>query len=287
MRSFALSCFLTMTSICQVCADCSHSCNSIFQEMQVEFGYNTGRYISIDEDYSEVGIFAPLFSTNSYSTFLDAHGYRFNDGKWAASIGGGVRKNLSESSVLGFNAYYDYRRGESKHNFNQIGLGAEWLNSCWDMRVNAYLPFFRKTQASFFYDFDNLGNGFFSTRREIEYAYSGFDAEIGLPLLSYCDFSLYGAAGPYYYTLSHQENFWGGHGRLELNWKSILSLQIQISYDNVYLTNVQGVIQISFPLDLCWKGSGCHCLTNPQVQRNGVILTDRCCNWTWNWNDEN
>jgi hypothetical protein len=132
------------------------------------------------------------------------------------------------------------------------------------MRVNALLTLLSKnTGVVFFYDFDNLGNGFFSPPAvKLNMHIVVFDAEIGLPLLSYCDFSLYGAAGPYYYTLSHQENFWGGHGRLELNWKSILSLQIQISYDNVLLNK-------------CSRSHPDFFSARPLLERLGMSLFDK------------
>lgn len=287
IRNFLLSCFLTTISINQVCADCSQCCREIFQETEVEFSYNFGNYISIDENYFEIGLFAPLALSDSYTTFLDLNGYRFDDGKWASSTGLGIRKDLSERGALGINLYYEYRRGESKNDFHQIGFGGEWLNQCWDIRINGYLPVWRKTQTSQFCAFNHLRDGFFATRRRIEYAYSGFDAEIGGPLLDYCDFNLYGAIGPYYYAHSHQHHFWGGHGRLELDWKSILSLKIRISSDKVYSTNAQGIIQVSFPIDFCWENWKSHCLINQKARRNGVILTDHCCDWTWNWDDKN
>lgn len=292
MKNFLILSLLTLFSIFHFWADCSQSCDSMFQGTQIEFGYNSGKFISIDKDYSEATLFVPLSLSNCYTSYFDARGYRFNDGKWAASTGVGIRKNLNEFSALGINTYYDYRRGESKHNFHQIGLGFEWLNNCWDIRINGYLPISHKTQTWNFCIFDQLGDDFFATRRRIEYVYSGFDAEIGMPLFSYCDFNLYGAVGPYYYLHSHQNHLWGGSGRLELDWKSIFSFQIRMSYDRVYSTNIQGTIAVSFPLEfvcsgLCRGNYGCHRLVSQQVRRNGIILTDNCCHWTWNWNDFN
>lgn len=158
------------------------------------------------------------------------------------------------------------------------------------MRINGYLPLSQKTQTSAFCKFDKFGDGFFATRRRIEFAYNGFDAEVGLPLLTYCDFNLYGAAGTYYYVRPHQNHFWGSCARLKLDWNSMLSFQVGISYDRVYSINTQGIIQISLPLDffcsaICKENRKCHHFINKQVQRNGIILTDHCCDWTWNWND--
>lgn len=292
MRNLVVCCLLTLFSISSASADRFLCYDDSCQPMQIELSYSTGKFISIDEDYFEAGLFAPLSLSNCYTPFFDLRGYRFNDGKWAGSAGFGIRKNFTDYSALGINAYYDYRRGESKHNFHQIGLGFEWLNDCWDIRINGYLPVSQKTQTSIFCVFDKLGDGFFATQRKVEFVYSGFDAEIGMPLFSYCDFNLYGAAGPYYYLRSHQNHFWGGYSRLELDWNSILSLEIRLSYDKVYSTNVQGIFQVSFPLDFfcsgcCGETLGCHRLSDQQTRRNGIILSDHCCNWRWNWDDKN
>lgn len=40
--------------------------------------------------------------------FLDARGHIFDDGKWAANVGAGLRK-LWRNRAYGINAYYDYR----------------------------------------------------------------------------------------------------------------------------------------------------------------------------------
>lgn len=59
------------------------------------------------------------------------------------------------------------------------------------------------------------------------------------------------------------------------------SFQARISYDRVYSTNTQRIIQISFPLDffsssICKENRKCHRFRNQQVQRNAIILTDQC-----------
>lgn len=263
-------------------------CRAHVQDIQFVAGDYAGKYISIDRGYVEAGLFAPVLLSNCYTPFFDVRAYRFNDDRWAASAGFGIRRQLSEVSALGINAYYDYRRGEAKHNFHQIGVGLEWL-SCFDLRVNGYLPILRKTQLSEFCVFDQLGDGFFATRSRNEFSYSGFDAEVGKSLWHCRDLNLYGAAGPYYYRSSHHKRFWGGYGRLGLIWRSFLSLQIRTSYDYLHSAKVQGIFQIFFPLEVfCkgWESCGCRFI-DQQVWRNRIILTDHCCNWTWNWDDIN
>jgi hypothetical protein len=266
---------------------------NLLENVQFEVGYATGKFISIDKDYAEIGAFAPVIIDDRWAPFVDARGYRFHDGKWAASAGLGLRRNLSECcecSALGVNLYYDYRRGLARTNFHRVGFGLEWLNSCWDARVNGYFPVWRRTQTASTCVFDQIGGGFFATRRKLDFAYTGFDAEVGAPLFNYCDINLYGAAGPYYFYRTHHHHFWGGYGRLELDWKTYLSLEGRVSYDHVHHTQAQGLVRLSVPLDFFYSSCGrceCECdwLLIQPVRRIGILLTDHCCDWKWNWRD--
>ena len=57
--------------------------------------------------------------------FLDARGHVFNNGKWAANAGVGLRA-LWRNRAYGINTYYDYRNTGRFHS-NQIGVGLETL----------------------------------------------------------------------------------------------------------------------------------------------------------------
>ncbi|MFA6916530.1 MAG: inverse autotransporter beta domain-containing protein [Parachlamydiales bacterium] len=248
------------------------------EEARLEVGYATGDYISIDEDYTEIAVFSPIRNTIFEHPFIDVRNYIFNNGKYAANIGFGVRHKLCMcDAAVGINTYYDYRRGNTKHSFNQWGVGLEYLDPNYDMRLNTYWVFDNNRHNS------NrtrlVANGStFASERLLEYAYSGFDAEFGKKLFSYADFDLYAAAGPYYYTRSRIENFWGGFGRVELNWNSMVSLQVRVSHDDVNSTRVQGMIEVSIPLYQfcpCSVEESCvDWLVIQPVRRNGIILTD-------------
>jgi hypothetical protein len=266
--------------------------DSGLEKTRIELGYNFGEFISIDENYAEIGLFTP-YTINDWTTLLDVRGYRFSGGKWGASAGFGVRKckSMMDEAALGVNVFYDYLRGHTRHNFHRIGVGLEWLNCNWDFRVNGYFPVNKKTNSGNLCSFD-LGDGFFATSQRLEFAYTGFDAEVGIPIYSLYGFNLYGAAGPYYFYRSHFEHFFGGYGRLRLDWKTMISLELRVSYDHVYKTNAQGEILLSIPFDFlcsgfCKTDCGCEGFLNQPIRRNGVILKDSCCDWTWNWDDEN
>ncbi|MBS4168644.1 inverse autotransporter beta domain-containing protein [Parachlamydia sp. AcF125] len=251
---------------------------------QFECRYHTGKFISIDRDYLDLHLFFPL-ANEDISLFLDTNGYRYDKGKWGASVGGGIRKSLAEGRIIGLNAYYDYLRGRLKRNFHQIGVGFEWLTDCYDIRINGYLPILAKVHPGPCCYFDNLGSGFQATRCSSEYSYGGLEAEIGKSLFTCRDFDLYAAVGPYYFSRKHFKHFSGVHARLAIDWKSLVSIGIRASHDKFYVTQIQGFFAISIPFigrfssDLCQDPS----FSVQPVRRNGVILTDRCCNWTWNW----
>ena len=80
-------------------------------------GYNQG-YTTLEGFFS-----LPSMVDNVWFPFLDLRGHVFNNGKFAANAGLGLRY-LSESRVWGVNSYYDYRQA-SHRNFSQYGLGLE------------------------------------------------------------------------------------------------------------------------------------------------------------------
>ena len=78
--------------------------------------------------------------------FLDARGHIFDNGKWAANAGVGLRA-LWGNRAYGINTYYDYRN-TGRFNSNQIGAGLETLGELFDFRINGYLPVGAKTSES-------------------------------------------------------------------------------------------------------------------------------------------
>lgn len=280
---FALRIFLSMSAVEGGLVPLS--------EARLSINYNAGEYISIDKNYSEIDLFTPIMASENSLSFIDLRGDTFFNDQWAASVGLGFRSSACDG-VLGANIYYDYFTRSSHINFNQVGIGAEYLTDCLQFRINGYCPVGKTKHHSCVHELD-LGNGYFATTRREHFAYYGFDSEVGMPLFSGCDFNFYGALGPYYYSRHDFHNFWGGMGRVELNWRSLLSLQVRATYDRVYSTNVQGTIELSIPLTFFCSSSCNECdpcnsrcdLYSLPVRRNGIVLTDSCCNWKWNWND--
>lgn len=247
--------------------------------------YFTGQYVTIDQNYARAGIFMPLGLSDAWDGFLNAQGISFFDEKWGFNGGFGIRKGCVNSAV-GFNFFYDLLSTEYRRTFQQIGVGFDWLHPCWDLRVNGYFPFVDSTKETLLCSFNNFSDGFLAEVFNIQYAYTGFDAEIGFPFLCFGGFSMYFASGPYYYFKQDQERFWGGYARLELTWRSNFLLEFKISHDSFNHTNYQFMLQISVPFEFV-RHVPCHTCSTPQldrpVHRNEVIMLDHFNEWTWNW----
>lgn len=257
-----------------------------FFQSRIEARYSTGRFIGIKQDYGEAGMFAPLYLSDCFFSFLDYRDYRFNNSKWGTSAGIGIRKCLGNDNIAGANIYYDYLEGKFHKSFNRLGLGFEWLGNCWDLRINAYFPLGHQANFSRTHHYDHYVGNFHATCREKEFAFNrGFDAELGLPFWCWDNFTAYGAIGPYYYSARNKSHYYGGQARIEIHYASLITLQVRSSYDHVNHSRTQFQIEISLPFEILCGNINC-CFRDlflQPVRRNGVIFTDHCCNYTWNW----
>lgn len=258
-----------------------------FPNSRLEAAYNAGRFIGIKHNYAELGLFLPGMYKEHWLTFADARVYRLENCKWAANLGVGARIWVEDKGIFGTNIFYDYLEGDIKDGFHRMGLGLEWLGKCWDFRINGYIPVNERSHSSLHVYSNYIGNYLVTSRDRESCIREGFDAEIGKAIGCWCDFKLYGAIGPYYYHGNHDKNFWGCQARVELFWKSYLSLQIRSSYDNKYHTHLQARMLLSIPLDTIWGCEPfediCAILFTQPVRRNGIIFTNRCCHYTTNY----
>ena len=257
-----------------------------FFKTRIEAAYSAGRFIGIKQDYLDLGLFVPVCLTDSLVSFIDGRGYRFNNAKWGLSSGIGLRKWLGNNQVAGVNVYYDYLEGRFHKSFNRCGFGFEWLGESLDFRVNTYLPLGNQMNSSETVKYDDYIGSYHATCRENQFSIGkGFDAEVGGHFQCWNNFTLYGAIGPYYYSSKQKSNFFGGQARIELSYNSLISIQIRSSYDSVNQLRAQGQIQISIPFEILSNKLSSFC-ENPilqPVRRNGVIFTDDCCDYKWNW----
>ncbi len=126
--------------------------------------------------------------------FLDARGHVFDNGKWAANGGVGLR-TLKKNRAYGINAYYDYRNAGRMHS-NQIGVGLETLGELFDFRINGYLPVGAKTSAPYDSVFGSFSGHSLLVSQKVLSAMKGADAELGFHFGTSKSFDFYAAAGP-------------------------------------------------------------------------------------------
>lgn len=244
-------------------------------------GYHTG--------YSTVEGFFALYQNCSTSyPFIDLqlHGVG-KDFRLASSVGVGWRILTADlEQMFGVNAYYDYWR--FKHgNLKQVGIGGEFLGSCWDFRINGYIPFGRKQVFKNIREFDYEG-GFFAIRDKFKRAAWGLDFEVGTDLFSCNCYDIYVAAGPYFYNSqvcccsfsNGGDSFIGGMGRVEADIGECWTVSFYVTYDRIFHTCAQGEVCFTIPIPSAVKC--CACLFE-RVYRNEIIIArDRCC-WTTNF----
>ena len=254
---------------------------------RIEAAGAVGQFIGQKHNYLELGLFGGPAPSDDLFFFVDARGYWLEKNRHAASVGGGIRmlsRSCGTSRIWGANLYYDYNEGKHK-GFNQIGIGLESLGACLDFRVNAYIPIETKAcSSSRTYSYPD---GWEWQIREREFSYKGVDGEIGYRLWQYCNFTVYGAAGPYYYhSKGPHQNVYGGQIRLEARYLDYVTLEARFSDDNRYHAEVQGKLIISIPIDQlmgCFSYDRCRAFFTQPVKRNGLAFFDHCCNAKWNW----
>jgi hypothetical protein len=262
----------------------------VLKDTRFEFGYVAGQFIGLKQGYLDLGAFTPLFQSGDFLAFADAKGYRFDNSRWGASAGIGMRTWSMRDFIFGSNVYYDYLQGR-RHSFNRMGAGLECLGACWDLRINGYFPILDTIHCSERRVFTDFQGDFIASAEHRQFMPRlGFDMELGIPIGSWDEFSCYFAAGPYYYNWRQQKNYWGGQARFELYWKSYFTAQIQTSYDAVNHSRTEGkfLVFIPFELFLDCKSSEdlCKALFYQPVVRNGTIFTEHCCRFICNWDHE-
>lgn len=206
-------------------------CECILKNEQVQLRHIEGKGIGYDQGYTTIqAFFTPHFE--SFVPLFDFRGHVFDDGKFAANAGVGLR--LLHSYVLGINAYYDYRQTHHFH-YNQAALGLEALGKRIDFRINGYLPIGRKQSV-----FNHQYNA-----HKKEWAFKGGNAEVGVHLFKGAKLAVYGAAGPYYFE-GKGKNAWGGQARFSAAFLEHVRFEVSGSYDRVFKWIGQGQLSLMY-----------------------------------------
>jgi hypothetical protein len=228
-------------------------------------GYTTsdGGYDSL----TSIQGFLPL-QTSPHDLFFLEGNWRFDNGNNDRLEGItailGYRTFAAKSDRI-WGGYVAYDKQTTDFSvFHQLGLGFETLGNV-DFRVNGYIPlgqsrnlyaqnsFDTGTQYSdlYFRDrylmYDTLR--MFGETRFYEMALGGFDAELGVKLLSFGapsqDLRLYG--GAYYYSGEGVTPAWGWRTRLEARPTDLFNLGLSLQQDDLFGTNLAFTFGVRFP----------------------------------------
>jgi hypothetical protein len=178
--------------------------------------------------------------------FLDVRGHVFDNGKWAANAGIGLRA-LWGNRAYGINTYYDYRN-TGRINANQIGAGIETLGKLLDFRINGYLPVGEKISDPYHPTFGAFSGHYMLVSQKYQSAMKGADAEFGFHFGKSKSFDFYAAAGPYYFIGKVAPTTWGGKARISGTFKEFLTIEISDSYDRTFHNKFQGQISLNFSI---------------------------------------
>ncbi len=230
---------------------------------------STGAFVALaDRDYCQVA-------------FLDVQCMRVNPGRFAGSLGVGWRKILSDQSMFGCNVFYDSRCLYSS-NLNQIGIGAEYTSRLFDLYVNGYCPFGKKSifRSSLIYDY---GSGFTAYCERNEVPLWGLDIEIGRHVaLGNCAVGYLGI-GPYFYeefgSAKETTALLGGMTVVGINLFTYFDIAFLFTYDRIFYGCPQGLISLQIPFS---RLASCLQPYTKQVRRNPIIVTTS--SWKYNLN---
>jgi hypothetical protein len=228
-------------------------------------GYNNG--------YTTLEAFLSADPSWKVTPFFDGRGHLFDDGRWAANGGIGVRSQFGER-IYGINAYYDYR-GTKHFHYNQASIGFETLGALVDARINGYLPFCKKTSSPYDTQFGYFSGHYLYLSQKVEFAMKGIDAEVGFHLGSCDSWNFQANTGPYYFRGPEGPNAWGGKLRASISYQDWVTFEVVESYDNVFHNNIQGQIGFSIPLGKRDKGrrtEKLYCRKLQPVARSEIIV---------------
>ena len=218
-------------------------------------GYDTG--------YTTLGGFVAPNWERKFLPFLDVRGHVFNDGRFASNLGIGGRFKPEELGwIFGTNLYYDFRdaKGLQPH---QLGAGLEALSKNVEFRLNSYFPVASTRNSNI--SFDRFRNYHIIVERKNRAALPSVYGEVGIPFIPDMTggVEFYFALGPYYLIRRHvgRQAFGGtagGRGRIAAKVYDGIDLELDVTYDKIFHTTVQGMLSLSYPLgpaNLREKGS--------------------------------
>lgn len=221
---------------------------AVFYKSYGSIRHKENKGVGYDNGYTTIEAFYPFNPANTSKLYLsDLRIHFFNSGKYAGNFGFGYR-SFDANSIFGLVGYYDFRK-TAHHSYQQLSLCFEWLWTCFDLRLNGYLPVGSIKSSHRHFAFDKFkGNSIFITKKQ-EMALKGVQAELGYQLGRFHCVDFYVAGGIYDY-MQDRKNIFGGKLRISANYQNRFHFEFSDSYDRTYHNIFQGLISYSIPLSL-------------------------------------
>ncbi|MCI0381632.1 MAG: inverse autotransporter beta domain-containing protein [Chlamydiae bacterium] len=205
-----------------------------------------GTGIGFNKGYTSTDLFLSTTAKEKLVPYLDLRGHIFNDGRWAANGGIGVRSIYADCKAFGFNGYYDYRQAKHAH-FHQIGLGFEYIYPLMRFWANGYIPVSRH-KKNYRKRFDEFEDNFAFFVRKSQIAFFGLDGGLGGVIFQRPHYNLEAQGAIYYLRGSFHEWAVGGLFRLKAKLTEYGFAQAQVSYDTNFRWRGSGEIGFRLPL---------------------------------------
>lgn len=177
--------------------------------------------------------------------FTDIRGFTDTKYGFGGNFGGGYRRYVPAiDRIFGVNAYYDYDN-TSGALFREVGFGVESLGTLFDVRANAYFPTGNTRSIQQIVNLNGTQvfaghNLLVDQQKTVLNALRGFDTEIGFPIPGALperhDLRFFG--GGYWFEGDQVKAFGGWKGRFQANVIPNVAINLQVSNDSMFHTNV-------------------------------------------------
>lgn len=255
-----------------------HECTRL-KNARIELKHRDGSGIGYNQGYSTVSLFYAPYVTTVFP-FVDGRFHVFNNGRYAANAGFGLRGLLYERFSFGFNAYYDFRKSRVLR-LHQAAMGLEFLTKNTGVFINGYLPFGEKRFDNP-REFDHFSGRLLYVSQKRKAALAHIDALVRYTIRKNEILSASPSIGGYYLAKRSKSskrlgNAFGVKGEFSLHFFDVFSVGAYASYDKIFKTRVEGFARLTLPLGLqkCKKPkSKCKTLNTfvrKNVQRDEII----------------
>ena len=194
----------------------------------------------------------PYLEADQHTVFSDIRFFVSDDGLFGGNAGFGYRYRLLDSDrFIGGSLWYDLDDTTGQL-FHQIGLSLETYGSNWDFRTNFYLPVGKNEHE---YGIAVINQRFVDNQivydgsRTFGEAMEGVDLEFGAPFPTQfaARHRITANVGGYWFLGDVAPDIQGVKCRVEGNLTDHVAMQVEMTHDDTFDTNVMLGIAVEFP----------------------------------------